>query len=119
MALRLHNGVLQQRWEDLATRGSVWLLVVPRTRHTELLEEAHAGIAGGHLGRKKTLCRLCQRVYWIGLRGHVDEWCKFCRECAARKGPVRCTRAILQLFQVGSPMERVAVDIAGSFSCTP
>lgn len=51
--LRLENGVLQRRWEDVATGGSVWLLVVPRTLRAELLREAHGGVSNGHLGRKK------------------------------------------------------------------
>ena len=117
--LRLENGVLQRRWEDVATGGSVWLLVVPRTLRAELLGEAHGGVSSGHLGRKKTLCRLRERTYWVGMRSDVAEWCKVCQTCAARKGPAHRTRAPLQLHQVAAPMERVAVDIAGPFPCTP
>lgn len=32
------------------------------------------------------------------------------------KDPKRCHCALLQLYQVGAPMERVAVDIAGILS---
>ena len=118
-ALRLQEGVLQRRWESASGQESMWLLLVPLALRRELLEEAHAGATGGHLGRKKTLCRLRQRVYWVGLRHDVEEWCRVCRTCAARKGPARRTRAPLQLYQSGAPMERVAMDIVGPMPCTP
>lgn len=38
--------------------------------------------------------------------------------CSAKKGPAKKTRAPLQVYQVGAPMERVAVDIAGRFPLT-
>lgn len=111
--LRLQEGVVQRRWESASGRENLWLLLVPLALRAELLGEAHAGVTSGHLGRKKTLCRLRQRVYWVGMRHDVEEWCRVCRTCAARKGPARRTRAPLQLYQAGSPMERVAVDIVG------
>ena len=83
------------------------------------MEEAHAGVSGGHQGCKKTLCRLRQRLYWVGMRRDVEEWCKLCHVCAAKKGLAWRIRAPLQLYQSGAPMERVAVDIAGPLPCTP
>ena len=49
----------------------------------------------------------------------MEEWCKLCHVCAAKKGPAWRTRAPVQLYQSGAPMERVAVDIAGPLPCTP
>ena len=117
-ALRLEEGVLQRRWVDTGKGEDRWLVVVPRSRRKELLCEAHEGNTSGHLGMKRTLCRLRQRVYWIGLRQDVQEWCRTCRVCAAKRGPSRKTRAPLQLYQAGAPMERMAVDIAGPFRPT-
>ena len=37
-----------------------------------------------------------------------------CRVCAARKNPHRFPRAPLQVYNVGVPMERVAMDILGA-----
>ena len=110
---------IQKGWEDAATQERTWLLVVPLSLRAELLEEAPAGVSGGHLGRKKTLCCLRQRLHWVGMRRDVEEWCKLCYVCAAEKGPARRTRAKSQLYQSGAPMERVAVDIAGPLPCTP
>ena len=111
--------MLQKGWEDAATQERTWLLVSLSLSLRAKLLEAHAGVSGGHLGCKKTLYRLCQRLYCDGMRRGVEEWCKLCHVCAAKKGPARSTRAPLQLYQSGSPMERVAVDIAGPLPCTP
>ena len=92
--------------------------VVPKVLRADLLWETHGGVAGGHLGVRKTLSRLRHRYYWVGLRRDVEEWCRARDVCSAKKGPPRRGRAPLQLYQVGAPLERVAVDIAGPFPTT-
>ncbi|ROT85912.1 hypothetical protein C7M84_003952 [Penaeus vannamei] len=116
--LRLENGVLQRSWVDAATGKQQWLIVAPLSRREGLLKEVHNGKTSGHLGIKRTMEKLRRRVYWVGLRQDVQEWCRTCQVCAAKKGPAQKTRAPLQLYQAGAPMERMAVDIAGPFPCT-
>jgi len=116
--LRLENGVLQRRWDDARGRPSYWVVLVPHTLRRDLLHELHGGITSGHLGVKRTLTRLRQRFYWVGMRRDVQEWCRTCEVCCARNGPVKKNRAPLQLYQVGAPLERVAVDIVGPFPVT-
>ena len=60
--LPLEEGVMQRRWVDAGREEVRWLIVVPRARREELLREIHKGYTGGHLGIKRTLCRLRQRV---------------------------------------------------------
>uniref|UniRef100_A0A8C7Y7T2 Gypsy retrotransposon integrase-like protein 1 n=1 Tax=Oryzias sinensis TaxID=183150 RepID=A0A8C7Y7T2_9TELE len=72
------------------------------------------GVAGsGHFGVAKTLRRLRQGFYWGRCRRDVEDFCRQCDPCIARKGPSGQSHAPLQPFQVGGPMERVAVDIVG------
>nr|XP_027213555.1 uncharacterized protein LOC113806594 [Penaeus vannamei] len=116
--LRLENGVLQRRWDDARGRPSYWVVLVPHTLRRDLLHELHGGITSGHLGVKRTLTRLRQRFYWVGMRRDVQEWCRTCEVCCARNGPVKKNRAPFQLYQVGAPLERVAVDIVRPFPVT-
>ena len=116
--LRLSEGVLQRRWESCDGNVAFWQTVVPVKMRAELVREAHGGNASGHFGVRKTLGRLKQRVYWVGMRKDVSEWCKICDVCCAKMGPGRRTVAPLQVYQVGAPMERVAVDILGPFPQT-
>ncbi|XP_050714146.1 protein NYNRIN-like [Eriocheir sinensis] len=114
------RGVLVKRWEALSgVGGDAWVVLVPRALRAEVLRELHAGLTSGHLGEKKTLCRLRQRFYWVGMRSDVSEWCRACDVCSAKKGPAKRNRAPLQVYCVGAPMERVAVDIAGPLPLTP
>ncbi|GFT30963.1 retrovirus-related Pol polyprotein from transposon 412 [Trichonephila clavipes] len=39
-------------------------------------------------------------------------WCRICDPCASRKGPRKRSRR-LQLYNVGTPFERIAFDILG------
>ena len=116
--LRLEEGVLQRRWVDTGRGEDRRLIVVPWARREELLRAMQEGYTGGHLVIKRTLCRLRQHVYWVGLRRDVQDWCCICKACAAKKGPTRKARAPLQLYQASAPMQRMAVDIAGPFPHT-
>ena len=116
--LRLDNGVLVKRWTSTDGGTSHWLTVIPRSMRLELVREMHGGVTSGHLGVRKTLSRLRQRFYWLEMRKDVKEWCRVCNVCNAKKGPARKGKAPLQVYQVGAPMERVAVDILGPLPLT-
>ena len=116
--LKVRGGVLQRRWESVNGSTERWLTVIPRSLRSLMLQESHDAVTGGHFGIKKTLQRLRQRFYWVGMRHDVTEWCKACSVCCAKKGPRQKIQAPLQLYQVGAPMERVAVDIMGPLPVT-
>ena len=111
--LHVQDSMLQK---GAATHERLWLQL---SLQGELLEEAHGGVFGGHLGRRKTLCRQCRRLCWIG-KGQEVEWCcKLYHIGVAEKKSGRHTRAALRWYQFGAPWQRMAVDIAGPLSCTP
>ena len=112
--LHIQDGVWQKCVEDAATQQT-WLLVNPFSLQVEFLEEAHAGVSGGHLERKKTLRRLC----WVGMGQRVVEWCKLYHVYVAEKESERRTRAALRWYQFGAPWVRMAVDIVGPLPCKP
>ena len=111
--LRLRDGVLMRVWETPSRQSSQLLTIAPRSQREDILAEVHGSVSSGHFGIKKTLLRLRKRFYWISMRRDVVEWCRVCTTCAAKKGPHRTSRAPLQIMNVGSPMERVAIDVAG------
>lgn len=43
------------------------------------------------------------------------DWCKKCVICATANGPPK-RRAVMKQYNVGSPFEKIAIDIAGPFS---
>ncbi|GFV02306.1 hypothetical protein TNCV_4192201 [Trichonephila clavipes] len=50
---------------------------------------------------------------WGKVRADVEQWCKSCDACSARKGPKIRSRGKLHRYNVGAPFERIAFDILG------
>ena len=87
--------------------------MLPTALRAGVLKRLHDSPVGGHLGVSKTLGKVRARFHWIHCRRDVAEWCHKCDRCASRKGPRVKTRSPLQLYNVGEPMERVAIDVLG------
>lgn len=113
LGVKLQEGVLKRSWQEPATGEPRWQVVVPKDLKEQVLE-AHHGLPGvGHFGVTKTLRRLRQAFYWGQSRRDVEDFCRRCDACTARKGPQDLSHAPLQSYQVGAPMDRVAVDVLG------
>ena len=111
--LKLFDGVLYRLWEnstgDLATKQ----LVVPKSLRPSVLHLLHNLPTSGHMGVAKTTKRVRERLYWVNVRRDVYNWCKNCDMCVSRRGPPKKIRVPLAQYNVGSPMERVAIDVLG------
>ena len=117
-SLRLLEGVLQRAWQEPATGEKRWQVVVPRRRQEAVLQAMHGAAGSGHFGVTKTLRRVRQAFYWGRLRRDVEDFCRCCDLCTARKGPPGRSRAQLQQFPVGEPMQRLGVDVLGPLPLT-
>ena len=110
---------LRAQWGQLEIRGRLlfrrrvlgnastggWQLLVPRTRQKEAI--------GGHLGTERTISKIIMAFYWPGLRKDVQQFCKKCDQCTARKPSLGKKKVPLQQYLVGSPMESIAIDFLG------
>ncbi|GFY18289.1 retrovirus-related Pol polyprotein from transposon 412 [Trichonephila clavipes] len=112
-SLHLRNGVLYRKFESEDGKTFRWQLVLPRSRIPEVLKELHGSPTGGHFGVMKTLHRVRERFCWGKVRADVEQWCKSCDACSARKGPKIRRRGKLHRYNVGAPFERIAFDILG------
>ncbi|GFX47043.1 hypothetical protein TNCV_316651 [Trichonephila clavipes] len=112
-SLHLRNGVLYRKFESEDGKTFRWQLVLPRFRIPEVLKELHGSPTGGHFGVMKTLHRVRERFFWGKVRADVEQWCKSCDACSARKGPKIRSRGKLHRYNVGAPFERIAFDILG------
>ncbi|GFX34245.1 retrovirus-related Pol polyprotein from transposon 412 [Trichonephila clavipes] len=93
----LRNGVLYRKWESEDGKTFRWQLILLKTRVSTVLKELHGSPTGGHFGVMKTLQNVHERFYWNCLH----------------KGPRKCTRGRLQLYNVGAAFEHIAFDILG------
>ena len=112
-SLTLREGILYRLWEEINGNDVTLQLIIPKSLRDTVLQQSHDNVTSGHFGISKTLAKVKQRFYWIGYRNDVKTWCKQCDLCNSRKGPKRREKAPLQIYQVGSPMERIAVDVLG------
>ncbi|GFS62188.1 retrovirus-related Pol polyprotein from transposon 412 [Trichonephila clavipes] len=106
------NGVLYRKFESEDGKTFRWQLVLPRSRIPEVLKELHGSPTGGHFGVMKTLHRVRERFFWGKVRADVEQWCKSCDACSARKGPKIRSRGKLHRYNVGAPFERIAFSIS-------
>ena len=107
--LAMRDGQLYRRWESPAGILLRWQLVLPKPARDDVLRQLHDSPTGGHYGENKTLDKIRQRYYWAKCGLDVKLWCKLCAVCAAKKG-ARKLRYPLQQYDVGCPMERIAMD---------
>ncbi|GBM15589.1 Transposon Ty3-I Gag-Pol polyprotein [Araneus ventricosus] len=117
-SLHLKDGVLYRKWESDDGSSCRWQLILPKSRIQEVLRETHDSASGGHFGVMKTLSKTRERFYWDRLRADVEKWCRECHACGSRKGPKTRTKGRLQRYNVGSPFERMALDILGPLPVT-
>ncbi|GBM36474.1 Retrovirus-related Pol polyprotein from transposon 412, partial [Araneus ventricosus] len=117
-SLHLKDGLLYLKWESDDGNSCRWQLILPKSRIPEVLRETHDSANRGHFGVMKTLSKTRERFYWDRLRADVENWCRECHACGARKGPKTKTEGRLQRYNAGTPFERIALDILGPFPVT-
>jgi len=117
-SLEIQDGVLYKRWETPNLKDTIIQLIVPRIRIRQILEEAHDSPSGGHFGINKTLEKIRKRFYWASCKQDVEEWCKSCKICLAKRGPSGKGKSPLQVYNVGAPFERVQMDVLGPLPLT-
>jgi hypothetical protein len=90
-------------------------MILLRSRVSDVLTELYGGPSGGHLGVNKILDKNLQKYFWLQARNNVEEWCRQCDTCAARRGPRTRNWGQMHQYNIGASFERIAVDLAGTF----
>ena len=90
--------------------------VIPQGYISVALALAHLVVPAGHRGAIATLAKCKKFAFWPGMKSDVEKYCASCPVC----GKYRLTRrapAPLQSYpKVGSPFERVHMDLVGPLS---
>ena len=87
-------------------------VVLPASLVQSALKECHDVMAGGHLGREKTLQKLKTCFWHLNLSRSVKEHCDDCLPCAKSK-PLQKPKVPLQPIPSSCPMQRLHIDIVG------
>ena len=109
----LKDGTLYRQWLTTDGLQERLQLIPPIEYRQEILTLSHGGITGGHLSSKKMKDQVQRRAYWTGWANDVEQFCKSCPACAQyHRGGLK-RRGKLQEMLVGSPGERISIDITG------
>lgn len=94
--------------------GEVQQVVVPELWRPQVLQLAHEGLMGGHLGIKKTSDRILSSFYWPGIYGDVKRYCRSCDVCQRTIPQGKVTKVPLgEVPLIDAPFKKIAVDLVG------
>ena len=106
--LVLHDGILCHKVKSPTMTESNLLIMVPKSKQSEFLKNAHE--ESGHQGMERTMARVSETAYWVGMGRDVTHHCRYCTRCQVTKPPEN-KPAPLQPVIASKPWELVAVDI--------
>lgn len=107
--LRLKRGILHV--QDVSSERGPLRLIAPLKIRQIILEHLHNNRTAAHLGMTKTLEKVRHRFWWPGLKQDVHRWCRYCPPCQKRNLRAGRKKANLHHDPVGSPMEKIGIDI--------
>jgi len=111
--LRIHNGILQRKFEAADGTSISWQVILPTKLRKEFLTVIYGGMHGKHLARKRTAASIQSRAYWPTWSSDLDAFLRECEPCARYHRGNAPKKASLQTPLVGEPWVRVSMDITG------
>ena len=113
--LVIENGLLCKRIGPLVDGTTRVTIYVPPILRRKVIEQCHDTKTSGHFYFWKTVNKVKRYFTWGGLSKEVQIYCKACHICATRKTAGRKQKASMRRYDVGSPMEEIAIDLMGPF----
>jgi len=84
--------------------------LIPTSQCLDLIKQQHDAPSAGHLGCDKTIIKVRQLGYWVGMLQDIDKYCREYIVCHRTKLPAPSI-APLTSMPIGKPWQMVAVDI--------
>ncbi|XP_045535217.1 uncharacterized protein LOC123720914 isoform X2 [Papilio machaon] len=88
-------------------------MVVPISKREEILKSFHDSPTAGHQGIERTLQRIREHFFFIGMRRYVTEYLKNCVDCLKYKAANQKPAGLLQTPVLQQRSEVLAVDLFG------
>jgi len=110
--MRVVDNILYRTSED--TNGlSRTQFVLPKQITNEVIEQIHSSVYNAHLGRKKTMEKIIQRMYRPFLKEDIIKIVKSCDMCQKIKAQQSKNLAQLLYLTPMKPNQLITTDIAG------
>ena len=110
----VRDGLLFRRKKGRYGQSTVDQLIAPKQHRLQIMQIAHEGVFGGHLGVQKTTDKVLQSFFWPGVTADIQRFCRSCDACqkTSCRGRVKKVPLITTPL-IEEPFARVAVDIVG------
>ena len=106
--LTICQSVLYRKVKTPTMQEEKLLFVVPTSLQKQFLKKAHD--ESGHQGAERTMARLSEVAYWIGMGKAVSNYCNHCVTCQRTKA-LAALPAPLQSIIASRPWQLVAIGI--------
>ena len=111
--LFLIEGILYRKHRPEPNFETVYQMLVPGGRVSNVLQLLHDSPSAGHFGIENTYKRACERFYWPCPKRDVRNWIECCDVCLKRKGTKQKHRHSLTKWKPSHPFWLVSLDIMG------
>lgn len=81
----VQHGVLFRKWESDDGRNVRYRYVLPKSLIPNVLHDLYSSVIAGHLGMTKTLHKVQERLYLVGMKEDVRSFIRQCPDCARRQ----------------------------------
>lgn len=100
---KLEDGILMYQSRNRnSTSEETWRICVRTVKEKmRVLRSCHAGMEGGHLGRDKTIEKICSRFFWKNMTDDIKNYVKRCDSC--QKMNARFTKSSAELHPIAVP----------------
>ncbi|CAB0019628.1 unnamed protein product, partial [Nesidiocoris tenuis] len=95
-SLEISEGILCRRWESPNGMSYHRQIIIPSSMRKAVFSRVHGLV---HFGEKRTLAKLREFCYWVGIHRDVRMWCRECATCGKRQGGKKTAKAPMQLYQ--------------------
>ncbi|XP_062508826.1 uncharacterized protein LOC134185062 [Corticium candelabrum] len=85
LQLTVVDGVLCRCYKPKSMSDAITVPIPPDSLHQQALRQAHDVPGAGHQGRLKTLDKLQQLAYWVGMNKDAEVYCRECYRCQETK----------------------------------
>ena len=108
--LSIIDGVVCRTYKPDRNMDAVTIPLLPSSQRQSILHRYHDVPSAGHQGIAKTLKRVQQEAYWVGMAKDVQLYCTNCTVCQKTKLPLPPLAPLVNT-PIGKPWQMLAIDI--------
>ena len=87
-------------------------VIFTEEKKRNVFKDVHDSSRGVHMGISKTIAKITEKFYWIGINKDVIKWISECDKCQ-RTEKIKAVATVLKPIKTEGPWQMVGVDLIG------